>query len=85
MVVDNNFGQIMENGITKAIRLAGTQTALGALVGLTPQAVQKWAAQGWVPHPHCRKLEEHFKGAVTRYELNPDVFGPAPSKRRARS
>lgn len=75
----------MENGITKAIRLAGNQTALGNLVGLTPQAVQKWAAQGWVPHTHCRKLEGLFNGAVTRYELNPQVFGEPPVRRSRRA
>lgn len=72
----------MENGITKAIRLAGTQTALGALVGLTPQAIQKWAAQGWVPGERCREVEELLRGEVTRYELNPQVFGSPPTKRR---
>lgn len=65
----------METGISKAIRLAGSQTALGALVGLSPQAVQKWAAQGFVPGDMCRKVERVLHGQVTRYELNPDVFG----------
>lgn len=74
----------MENGITKAIRLAGSQTALGNLVGLTPQAIQKWAAQGLVPGERCRQIEESLKGEVTRYELNPTVFGDPPKpKRRA--
>lgn len=68
----------MENGITKAIRLAGSQTALGNLVGLTPQAIQKWAAQGFVPGERCRQIEEALNGAVTRYELNSGVFGDAP-------
>lgn len=77
----------MENGITKAIRLAGSQTALGNLVGLTPQAIQKWAAQGFVPGERCRQIEEALKGEVTRYELNAGVFGDAPPaspKRRRR-
>ena len=75
----------MENGITKAIRLTGDQTALGVMAGVTPQAVQKWFAQGWVPSKRCLKLEELLKGAVTRYELNPQVFGdpPVPSPQAA--
>lgn len=65
----------MENGISKAVKLAGSQTALAKAVGVKPQAVQKWEAQGFVPAPRCRAIEEYFHSAVTRYELNPEVFG----------
>ncbi|MDN4038672.1 YdaS family helix-turn-helix protein [Massilia sp. YIM B02443] len=65
----------METGIAKAIRLAGSQTALGDLLNLTPQAIQKWAAHGVVPGDRCREVEALFDGQVTRYELNPAVFG----------
>lgn len=68
----------METGIAKAIRLAGSQTALGNLLKLTPQAIQKWAAQGVVPGERCREVESLLDGQVTRYELNPSVFGDAP-------
>jgi DNA-binding transcriptional regulator YdaS (Cro superfamily) len=68
----------METGIEKAIRVAGSQTALGRLLGLTPQAIQKWASQGSVPGERCREVEAKLDGAVTRYELNPDVFGDSP-------
>lgn len=27
----------------------------------------------------ARRLDEESKGAVSRYELRPDVFGPAPA------
>jgi len=70
----------METGISKAIRLAGgTQTALGNLLGLTPQAIQKWAAQGFVPSDRCREVETKLNGQVTRSELNPAVFGNDPA------
>jgi DNA-binding transcriptional regulator YdaS (Cro superfamily) len=68
----------METGIEKAIRLAGSQTALGNLLGITPQAVQKWAKQGLVPGDRCREVETALAGQVTRYELNPAVFGERP-------
>lgn len=68
----------METGIAKAIRLAGNQTALGNMLGLTPQAIQKWAAQGAVPAERCREVEALFACQVTRYELNPAVFGDPP-------
>lgn len=68
----------METGIAKAIRLAGSQTALGKLLDLSPQAIQKWAAQGVVPGDRCREVETKLDGKVTRYELNPAVFGDPP-------
>lgn len=68
----------METGIEKAIRLAGSQTALGNLLGITPQAVQKWSKQGFVPGERCRDVETALQGQVTRYELNPAVFGEYP-------
>ena len=67
----------MENGILKAVRLSGSQTALGNSLGVTPQAVQKWVEQGFVPGPRCRAIEDLHQGQVTRYELNPEVFGAA--------
>lgn len=69
----------METGIAKAIRIAGSQTALGGLVGLSPQAIQKWAKEGLVPGERCREVESLLGGEVTRYELNPVVFGTQPA------
>lgn len=74
----------METGIVKAIRHAGSQTALGNLLGLTPQAIQKWASQGFVPAERCREVESALNGEVTRYELNPAVFGPEPEQIKRR-
>lgn len=72
----------METGIAKAIRIAGSQTALGNLLGLTPQAIQKWADVGAVPGKRCRDVEAALNCQVTRYELNPAVFGDPPAMRR---
>lgn len=73
----------METGIEKAVRLAGNQTALANLLEVTPQAVQKWVVQGFPPADRCRPIEEKLKGEVTRYELNPQVFGEAPTAQPA--
>ncbi|WP_414691760.1 YdaS family helix-turn-helix protein [Noviherbaspirillum sp.] len=74
----------METGIQKAVRLAGSQTALGCILKVKPQAVQKWVAQGYAPAERCRAIEDAFAGEVTRYELNPEVFGEAPSGQNRR-
>jgi DNA-binding transcriptional regulator YdaS (Cro superfamily) len=68
----------METGIKKAVRLAGNQTALAVPLGVTPQAVQKWVAQGFAPAERCREIERLFKGAVRRCDLNPAIFGEDP-------
>ena len=65
----------MELGIVKAVRLAGSQTALGKLIGVSPQAVQKWVEHGYAPARRCIAIEKKLAGAVTRYELNEEAFG----------
>lgn len=36
-----------------------------------------------VPADICPKIEEATGGEITRHDLRPDIFGPAPKKRRA--
>jgi hypothetical protein len=80
-----------ETGIQIAVRLAakraglttenGGQTALAKMFDpqLTPQAVQKWVAEGIVPDPKkCWEIQGMFPGEVTRFQLNPEVFGEDP-------
>lgn len=74
----------METGIEKAVRLAGSQTALAQRLGVTPQAVQKWVAQGFPPTDRCRDIEDSVDAQVIRYELNPKVFGSAPDAESAK-
>ena len=67
--------ETFQTGIERVVTLAGSQTALARILGVTPQAVQKWVAQGLVPHEHCRAIEIRWADKVTRHELNPVVFG----------
>ena len=52
-------------------------------------SVSKAAVSHWrhgryrVPADRCIDIERVTGGAVTRYDLRPDVFGPAPSERAA--
>lgn len=69
------MSEFPETGIERAVRLAGSQTALAKSLCVTPQAVQKWVSQGCVPSEHCRTIEGLFPDSVSRYELNPAVFG----------
>lgn len=65
----------METGIEKAVRLVGSQTALANIAGVSPQAVQKWVAQGFPSPEGCKQIETGLNGQVTRAELDPYLFG----------
>lgn len=58
-----------------------TVREVAELCGITVQAVYKWekSARG-IPAEYCRIIEQATHGAVTRYDLRPDVFGPAPDR-----
>lgn len=70
-----------EAAITRAIEAVGGASELGRRLGVPwPSAVTNWVARG-VPAERCLAIECATDGAVTRYELRPDVFGPAPAPR----
>jgi DNA-binding transcriptional regulator YdaS (Cro superfamily) len=53
-----------------------TVREIATLCGITVQAVYKWSkSERGIPAEHCRTIECATKGAVTRYDLRPDVFG----------
>jgi DNA-binding transcriptional regulator YdaS (Cro superfamily) len=68
----------METAIARAARLAGSQSALASLLGVSPQAVQQWVEKGHPPPERCLAIERAVSGAVTRFELRPDVYGEPP-------
>lgn len=66
--------------LEKAIEIAGSQSALARLIGdgVKQQTVWHWLSTGKVAPEYCRAIERVTDGQVTRYELSPVVFGPAP-------
>ena len=66
--------------IRKAAEAAGSQSELARKLRLAnPSPVWQWCS-GYRPIPpaKCIQIEKIVNGAVTRYDLRPDVFGPAP-------
>lgn len=62
----------MESPIEKAVRIAGSQSALARMVDVTPQAVQQWVVSRRVSHKKVIEVER-FTG-VPRQELRPDIY-----------
>lgn len=66
------------NGLTKAIKSAGTATHLATMLGIKPMSVSRWKNryQGMVPAD--RVLQIYAATGVTPHELRPDLY-PNPS------
>ena len=52
-----------------------TKRGIARICGITPPAVNCWKR---IPSERCIELERASEGAVTRHDMRPDVFGPAP-------
>lgn len=59
-----------------------SRSRFAAALGVTPEAVRKWE-RSRVPAERCLEIEAISNGAVSRYDLRPDVFGPAPTDQAA--
>jgi DNA-binding transcriptional regulator YdaS (Cro superfamily) len=70
--------------LDRAIAAVGGASALARALGLPwASTVTNWAARG-VPADRCLPIERATGGAVTRYDLRPDIFGDAPDGAPAR-
>lgn len=59
----------------------GGVSILAEKIGVVQSAVSNWRTRNsGVPAERCIPIEEATNGVVTRYELRPDIFGPAPAK-----
>lgn len=59
-----------------AIKAVGTQQALAEAIGIRSASISEWKARGSVPAE--RVLAVEAATGVSRHDLRPDVFGPAP-------
>jgi DNA-binding transcriptional regulator YdaS (Cro superfamily) len=57
--------------LSKAIEIAGSQTALAKKLGISPQVVNNWLARRNVPAQYCPDIEQAT--GVRCEELRPDV------------
>lgn len=69
--------------LQRAIKTAGGQSALARQVGKRQSNVWRWLKSGRVAAEFALAVERVT--GVSRHELRPDVFGPAPSRRSRRA
>jgi DNA-binding transcriptional regulator YdaS (Cro superfamily) len=62
--------------IEKAVEVVGSQSELARQIGCSQVFVHHMVhGMRSIPPRFCRPIEHATNGAVTRYELRPDVFG----------
>jgi len=59
------------NAMIKAIEVAGSRAAIAEICKITPQAVSQWHH---IPTRRVLAIEKALEGAVTRYEMRPDIY-----------
>lgn len=64
--------------IETAIETVGSAKALAKKVGVTPMAITQWKTRG-VPAHRVRAVVEACDGAVSAFDLRPDIFQAAQS------
>jgi len=63
-----------EQALERAKKAVGGNNALAAVLGTSPQAVSQWDRV-----PPGRAIAVECATGVSRHELRPDIFGPAPT------
>jgi DNA-binding transcriptional regulator YdaS (Cro superfamily) len=64
-----------EEALADAIEKAGNASELSRRLNVTPQAVGQWTVC-----PALRVLDVERITGVSRHDLRPDVYGPAPAE-----
>lgn len=64
--------------LQNAIEVVGTASELARRLGIKPAAVLQWKR---VPAERCLEVERLT--GISRHELRPDIYGPAPVEVRA--
>lgn len=68
--------------LEKAIDLAGGQSALAGKINRAQGHIYYWLhkSKNGCPPDVAIEIEIALSGAITRYELRPDIFGRAPEE-----
>lgn len=73
----------MTAAICKAVDILGGNVGLAEVIDVHPSFIsQMVTGRRKVPCGYCLAIEHATRGAVTRYQLRPDVFGETPVVRK---
>ncbi|SPL72297.1 transcriptional regulator [Acinetobacter stercoris] len=61
-----------EKAFAKAVKLAGSKSALAKKLEITPWALSKWNPER-IPDDRCLAIEDLTNGEVKAEELRPDI------------
>lgn len=68
--------------VEKAIDALGGLTRAAAVLGIdNPSVIANWRTRGQVPY--TRVLDVERATGISRHDLRPDIYGPAPKPERA--
>lgn len=73
----------MQEIIDRAFEEAGGAAVIARELGMSIQRVWNWRTREQIPAEFAIAVEKLTHGSVTRYEIAPNVFGPAPRKAKA--
>lgn len=72
-----------QSALQKAVEVAGSQAELARRIGKKQAHVWNWLHRdNEVPAEAAIPIETATGGKVTRHDLRPDIFGPAPKPER---
>lgn len=72
-----------QSALEKAIEVVGSQAELARRIGKKQAHIWNWLNRDKdVPAEVVASIEDATGGAVTRHDLRPDIFGPAPKARK---
>lgn len=69
--------------LERAIECFDTQDAFALAIGVKSPSISEWKKRGKVPAERCADIERATEGQVTRSDLRPDLWEPAPKRRKA--
>lgn len=61
-----------KDAFEKAVKIAGSKSALARILDITPWALSKWNSNR-IPEDRCIPIEKFTKGKVRAEQLRPDI------------
>lgn len=74
------FASMSDEALSRAVKAAGNRTELAKLLSISPAAVYQWDRV-----PPLRVLEVERVTGVSRHDLRPDLYPPAPTSDEERA